>query len=489
MNIVLGTVLGFTLLLLTDNGIAQEVEVYQPEQMQADLEKFKKALLEIHPGTLTHQSAEEFEALIDTWMLETSGPLEATAFYRIVLKLIASIHDGHTQAYAFGKLGRIINSQNRLPFQVYIREDRIFITKDMSSQGISEGSEIIALDGHLSNEILSEILLHYSSDGQSYNGMHHWMGGPYKPFYRIYPEVFGERTSYNLVYRDYKTNGIVTTQIDGVSKSTYEKMDSIKYATVKVPEDVFNFNINEEENYAYLKISRFFKNGFDEPENTYPDFYKSCFEKIAIKGIQNLIIDLRKNGGGKASNAAYLLQYLIDESITPAQEILTLGNDEYFLKKAEIELNLDESFGLESKIDGTFKVTKKEVLRELMVYNPIDEYKYKGSVTVLIDGGTTSAAGIAAGLLREHTDATFIGEETYGYAGISNGVRQISIKGDRTETAIYLPLLHAKYKMNEHTQRRGVVPDYHISSSVHDILNSRDVVLEFVTEELLSRGK
>ncbi len=468
-------------------GRAQESLVYQPEQMQADLEKFKTALTKVHPGTYTHQNRDEFNQMMNDLMFRTSKPMEAQAFYKIVLRLIANIHDGHTQAYTFGKLGNVINSQKRLPFQVYIRDERIFIVKNLSSLEITEGSEVLSIDGNLSNEIIFEILAHYSSDGESRSGMLHWLGGPYKSFYRIYPEIFGEQPTYNLVYRDYKTRKIIKTKIEAVSKEVYETRESEKYPSETTPEEAFNFEINEDENYAYLKISRFFKDGYDEPENTYPDFYKQCFKEIFNGNIKNLIIDLRNNGGGKASNAAYLLQYFIDQPFTPAKGIVTLGDDKYFLEITGDTLNLNASFGLKLKKDNTFKVTNYELLRDLMNYNPIEEYHYKGRLVVLINGGTTSAAGIAAGLLKEYTNADLAGTETYGYAGISNGVRQISIKGNHTETAIYLPLLHAEYTIDEHIQKRSVVPDHNISNSIQDILEGNDAVLEFVYKRLLPK--
>jgi len=485
MNKISKAVLICLLSIYTSKGWTQDPIIYQPEQMQADLNKFKTALINIHPGTYTHQNHDEFNQMMNGLLLQTSKPLEATKFYKIVLKLIASIHDGHTQAYTFGKLGGLINNQKRLPFQVYISDERIFIIKDMSSQEIPEGSEILALDGHLSNEILFEILTHYSSDGKSHSGMQHWLGGPYRPFYRLYPVIYGRKPSYNLVYRDYKTKKIITTTINAISKETYETIESKKYSSKKITEGAFSFEVNEKEKYGYLKINLFIKDGFDEPENTYPDFYKKCFQEISSKNIQNLIIDLRDNGGGKTSNAAYLLQYFIDKPLTPTKEISTLGNDAYFLERTGDTLNLDSSFGLSSTNDNKFKVTRFDVMRDLMEYYPIKKYGYSGKLVVLINGGTTSAAAIAAGLLREYTDATFVGEETWGHAGISNGVRQISIKGKYTETAIYLPLLHAEFTVDEYMQKRSVVPDYQISNSVQDILKDNDAVLEFVFKKLL----
>jgi len=472
-------IVGF-LSMSTTKTIAQDAIVYQPKQMQADLEKFKTALIKIHPGTYTHQSEEEFNQFMNHLMLETSKPMEATAFYKIVLRLIANINDGHTQAYTFGKLGSIINNQKRLPFEVFIKDERIFLKKNLSQQEITEGSEILAIDNHLSNQIISEILAHYSSDGKSRNGMIHWLGGPYKSFYRLYPEVYGEQSSYNLVYRDHKTKEILMRKINGITKKIFET----KYPSIKDANEAYSFKIDDKNNYAYLNINRFIKDGYNDPENTYPDFYKASFKEISNKKIQNLIIDLRDNGGGKASNAAYLLQYFIDEPIKPAKEITTLGNDEYYLKITGDTLNLDDSFGLHAKEDGTFKVTKSNTLKDLMSFNPVKEYQYTGNLFVLINGGTTSAAGIAAGLLKEYTNGIFVGEETYGYAGISNGVRQISIKGNHTETAIYLPILHAEYAIDEHIQKRSVVPDYLVSNSINNILTNYDAIKEFVLKKL-----
>ncbi|MEN7550028.1 S41 family peptidase [Rapidithrix thailandica] len=453
--------------------------------MQADLEKFKMALINIHPGTYTHQKPEEFERFVDKLLSEVSKPMAATKFYTIVLKLIAGIHDGHTQAYAFGELGKLIYHQKRLPFQVSIHSERIFIIKNLSTKELPEGSEILSIDNKLSNEILIEMRQHYTSDGKSFNGMYHWLGGPYRPFNRLYPEIFGEQPTYSLVYRDYKTKDIVTMKIDAIPKASYEKRDAVKYPPEKINEKAFNFTTHEKEGYAYMQINRFVKEGFNEPENIYPDFYKQCFEKIASQNIQNLIIDLRDNGGGKASNAAYLMQYFIQKPFIPAKEITTLGDDSYFLELTGDTLSLDEAFDLVSTNQKTFKVTKTEVLRDLMTYTPITEHAYSGKLIVLINGGTTSAGAIAAGLLKEYTNAVLVGEETFGYAGISNGIRHISIRGDSTEVAIHLPLLHTEYNINPEVKRRSVVPDFQLSNSMQNILSNKDYILEYTIEELL----
>lgn len=467
-------------------GIAQKPTIYQPEDMHADLNKFKNALIKTHPGLYTNQSPEQFEEMVNKLMLETSKPMQAADFYKVVLKMIANIHDDHTSVKAFNHLGDTIANQKWLPFQIYVRDERIFIVNNLSNLQIPEGSEILAIDDHLSNEILSEILEHFSSDGISESPTLHKLGGSYfQLFGKIYPQIFGEKSSYNIYYRDYKSNKILTAQVVPISEQNYISLRAKRYPLTIQSTDAFNFTLNKQGNYAILKIDRFFKDSFSEPENTFPDYYKKCFQEISINKIENLIIDLRDNSGGKGENAAFLLQYFIDKPIIPSKEIITLGNDEYFLKTTGVKLSLNEDYGLAKQMDGTFKVTRYDVLPDLKKFDPMKEYHFNGKLVVLINGGTVSAAGTAAGLFKEYTNAILVGRETSGYAGISNGVQKISILGGHTETAITIPLLHSVLAISPILQKRGAIPDYDVSNSVQDILENRDAAMEFVFKNLL----
>lgn len=63
-------------------------------------------------------------------------------------------------------------------------------------------------------------------------------------------------------------------------------------------------------------------------------------------------------------------------------------------------------------------------------------------------GGTVSAAGMAAGLLQQYTDAIFVGQEAGGYAGMSNGLRQLAVRGLYTDSGINLPLSHSEFAVS-----------------------------------------
>lgn len=468
---------------------SQEKIVYQPEAMQKDLLKFKTALIKTHPGIYEYQTPEEFELFMNNLMSEASKPLEGKSFYKLVLKLIANIHDAHTVVYSYKTLGKAFKSQKRLPFEVFIKNQRIFIVRNMSDQSIPEGSEIISIDNSLSNDIVAEMLKHYSADGINNSAMEHYLGVSYLSFSKTYPIVFEAKPVYQITYKDYNTRKIVTKRINSISKEEYSETELERYGanSSKFKEKALDFKINEGGNYAYLQITRFFKDSFQEPESTYPDFYRECFKEIANKKINHLIIDLRDNDGGKLSNAAHLLRYFVNKPFTPTNEITTKGNDEYYLKTIGDTLSFNSDYGLKQKENGDYKVTKYDYLTELKVFEPIDKYGFNGKIVVLIDGGASSAGGAGPAILQEYTDAVFIGSETFGTAGVGNGINKTYIYGEYTEVAISIPLMHSNIAINEHLKRRGVLPDYEITNSIHNIINERDIILEFALEKLFEK--
>nr|WP_262922096.1 S41 family peptidase [Aquimarina acroporae] len=337
------------------------------------------------------------------------------------------------------------------------------------------------------------MIRHYSADGVTISAIEHYLGVSYLSFSRTYPIVYDAKSTYEITYKDYVTREIKTKIVTSISNQEYLKIELERYGTNsnKYKEKAFDFTINENEKYAYLQVTRFFKDSFQEPESTYPDFYKKCFKEIEERKIENLIIDLRDNDGGKVSNAAHLLRYFVKNPFTPVNETTTKGNDQYYLDYNDNEngLYLDEQFGLKKKLNGDYKVTDFDYLTGLKVFKPIDEYEYNGKIIVLIDGGASSAGGSGAAIIQEYTDAIFVGSETFGTAGISNGVNKIYVLGNETGIVLTIPVMHSDIAVNKHLKRRGVLPDYEISNNIHDIINKRDVMMEFVVKNLLNRSK
>lgn len=120
---------------------------------------------------------------------------------------------------------------------------------------------------------------------------------------------------------------------------------------------------------GYIKISRFGATTYDE--------YMEAFEKLRGQGMEQLIVDLRGNGGGFLNTAVDIA----DEFLSNGKEIV------YTVGKARPRKD--------------YKATKK------------GEFE-NGKLVVLIDDGSASASEILAGALQDNDRATIIGRRSFG---------------------------------------------------------------------------
>jgi hypothetical protein len=487
---------GFSCLLCICLGLparlhAQSGNTYQPDGMVADLNRFRDAIRDVFPNSGADTS---FNRFFTSLLGEARTPRPPVEFFKLVTRLVARTHDGHARAYANRGLRAYIAAQGVLPFHVTVSDDRIFILRNVSDAPFADGSEIVSINGVASNAILSALAQYVPVDGGSASGVRYRLGSNYYSFYRVFPLVFGFVPSYSVVLRDYATRQQKQVTVARISDGEFLQREQARYGnllqTWSLEEELalapMRLETRPDSAYAILHVHRFFKDSIDESPDVYRGLLADAFRRIDEARIKRLIIDLRANGGGDGANAAYLVSYLADHAFTPTTRITFRGNDAYFTHLTSDSLGLDDYFGLRPD-KGDQLVTRADRIRELQAFQPATAYPYRGKLVVLIDGGTVSAAGMAAGLLREHTSGLFVGEETGGFAGASNGIRQLSIVGAHTQTGINLPMAHSEFGVDEHLRGRGVVPDYTVSNSIHDLLVRRDAVVEFAAGLLARR--
>lgn len=120
---------------------------------------------------------------------------------------------------------------------------------------------------------------------------------------------------------------------------------------------------------GYIKISRF-------TETTYPEFMVNM-EKLKKAGLQQLILDLRGNGGGIMQQAVDIVdEFLPDDRLV----VYTQGTKR-------------DRVNYKCKRDGLFE---------------------KGKLAILVDEESASASEIIAGALQDWDRATIIGRRTFG---------------------------------------------------------------------------
>ncbi|HET6228271.1 MAG TPA: S41 family peptidase [Bacteroidia bacterium] len=143
---------------------------------------------------------------------------------------------------------------------------------------------------------------------------------------------------------------------------------------------------------GYIKISRFAMDTYSE--------YMKAFDKLQSQGMQQLIIDLRGNGGGFLNTAVSLA-------------------DEFLVKGKEIVYTIGKA-------------------RPRTDYRATDKGHFEnGKLVILIDDGSASASEILAGAMQDNDRATIIGRRSFGKGLVQEETRFMDSSAIRLTIARY----------------------------------------------------
>ena len=235
-------------------------------------------------------------------------------------------------------------------------------------------------------------------------------------------------------------NGKTTSEVSNMIKSTNGNVEievnrggitktlTLKVSTVSIKSVVKN----KYDKTGYLRIETF-------SNTTYKQF-KESLETLEKDGIENLIVDVRNNGGGFLNSAVEIA--------------------ELFVEKGK------PIYGLQTK-------DKKEM------YKDTTKEKRDYKVIVLINGGSASASEVLAVALKESYGATLLGTKSYG-KGTVQDTSELESGGMIKYTTAYW-LTPKGVTINE----KGLTPDIEVTGSFKDGMTlENDVELQTAINNL-----
>lgn len=180
--------------------------------------------------------------------------------------------------------------------------------------------------------------------------------------------VAGIKITNKMVMEKLKGEGGTKVKISVLRKGKKNLLDfTITRGTIPIYSVDVAYMVNPQT--GYIKVARFAATTYDE--------YMAAFKKLKSQGMQNLIVDLRGNGGGYLNTATSIA----DEFLDKGKEIL------YTEGKARPRKDYKATSA------GDFE---------------------KGKLIVLIDDGSASASEILAGALQDNDRATIVGRRSFG---------------------------------------------------------------------------
>lgn len=448
---------------------------YSPSQLQEDVQLLENVVLAMHPVMGIYKSRNYYRTYFDSVKSSFTDSLTEKEF-RFRLKLaIDGLHCGHTELIHSAKFYMAGSKlkYNYSPYFFIPLKDKVYLFASLNKKKdtlIKKGAEIISINGIAADSILRHSKRFITTDGYNVTGKEHYIKLSFNTYYL---SIFGRPDTFQIEYK--KNDTVLKVSYPAFKARSIPSIplgakDDSLYTIYKKSRMKFRF-MDEEKKTMILKIDGFSRKKFGKN-------YRLVFKKLHKNNSQNLIIDLRNNGGGSLENSYRLLSYLLDSS---ANQTLRTGIRSYPYKqytRGNIFFKLMK-FGFQI-------IAKKKTINDTDNYvyaiKPLKKYHYKNNIFVLINGGSFSASCLVAAYLKYNNRAVFVGEETAGAAEGCNAGITPYYKLPNTKLRLRVPAFRIVNDVCPIITGRGIMPDYKIEYTINDILAKKDLEMQKVKE-------
>ena len=490
-----------TLTRATENVLSKRI--LSPVQLKEDFGIFKKALTTIHPGIYRYQTPVSMESIFDNFEAKLNNPMSEGAFLVLISQVTNKIRCGHTFPNPYNQDGivreRIFNHRTYLPFYFRLIDRRMIVTHDATAQNLSQGSEITRINGVAASKIIETLLTITKADG---NGtLAHRLksleltfagDGQYNTFDLYFPLFFPPANEkFKVEAVDFATHKKIRFETPALTKSERAVAMEKRFGKSPTVNDLWQFRIQEDKT-AYLKIGAFvtWRLNFD-----WKKFLADAFAEMRAKKVENLIIDVRGNGGGDDDAGVLINSYLA------GQPILCAKPKKRFVRIENPDRNLAQY--LDTYSDELRQVAKSGFSADLVKKssNGLLEYigdepckptlpavnNFQGKTFIVSDAANASAAFQFLNVAQTNNLATIVGQETGGNLQGINGDNYFFLRLPNSKIEIDIPIFF-QAPLNLSQPDSGVIPDVVVKSEIKDIVNGVDSEL-WVVKRLIKNEK
>lgn len=385
-------------------------------QVQADVTLARNAYKDIHPGYTRFTSKAKLDQAWDNVIsqAEMQGRMSDGELYLVISETLALIRCDHTKAELSKPMKTVRKSARAyLPLRWTIVDGRAVILAAPNGSGLIEGDEITRIDGRTLKMLQTALHRYIPVDGYNDHVLDTEMTASYE-------FMGGAVDHFGALLWNVPTTAQLDIEAEDGSRRTVA-LDRVTHAAWRkiVAEDsVTNFKdavslSRVGARGAVLRVDTFVN--YRQPVD--PDsLYAPVFEALAAEGRDQLILDLRKNGGGSTEASQGLFAYLTPETrrMKLSETFKTINHDAYvdyidtwdtrainppriaFRKTDAGEYELRGAFS-----DGTDKVKPAKAA-------------FKGTLTILTSRDNSSGSTNLISAVRAARDVTLIGEKTGG---------------------------------------------------------------------------
>jgi len=408
-----------------------------------DTEELFASFERVHPDVSANIGKAEYEKL-KAWTAQevakkaAGGKISVRDFAYILYYSAAALGDGHTRIYWQYRPDRENVEKLFPPFIVDCRGGKFFI--DSINHGLA-GYELTAINGMGFRVFIKPILDRIPAETAAYKGrgftrmQHFWWdftrllagAGELKLTLRGSDGKITEKTLAPITLNEFTSLGRMTPSGAGGLNSDLRLFEKEKVAWL----EYHNFINSKEEEAALDKI----------------------FREIKAAGFKDLVIDIRRNGGGSTNIGDFIFSYLTDKEFQQVSRLVLKVSPEALRMNSYYEKYRDK---LGQNVELPRHPRKAEKKPEAF---------FDGKVRLLIGNDTFSSATDFAVTFRDYKLGEILGNETGGVPicfgeALPMKLRNSDIRYSISDKQFFSP------KPRPGDDRRGVLPDVELTDEL-----------------------
>lgn len=410
-------------------------KIYAVEAYKSDLDQLGKKLLEVHPNALKFISEKAFWNSVEEKKSLIMAQTTYAEFVWHCKEIIANVNCSHTYNSDFFDEWEMLPQPLEFPLEVrWINNALVVVDSGENAEKVSVKDEIASINGIEVSKLMKDIYKTIPSQGHIETYKKHQFNS-----------WASSMLSYTLNFPETYEVQIKGKQKPFVLNPSKKQIDFKEPFKRHCPDNLCVDFLNEDK-IAILTISSFNYYPWNNLD-VFEKFIDKSFKEIQEKGTNNLIIDLRFNGGGSPESSIYLLKHLLQKPF------------DYFLES-------DYSSGKR-------------------IHKPFAN-NYRGKLYFLIDGNGNSTTGHFMAIAKDLNLGKIIGEELGSNHFCTAG--QTLCRLTNTKFQYYVANSTSQVKVNNLPDNRGIFPDYEVQQTIDDYLGNVDTVKKF-TLELIQKNQ
>lgn len=492
------TILIILLISLFANGQSID-DPFSKKKMKQDFEIFKQISKQANSGLYKYRTKQQIDSIYNWGNTQIENLTSYRDFYNLICTISNFEGSVHNDIDLPKKQVQSLRKETLgyFPFPIkWINSKWLVNIKDKE---IPLGAEIITINEIPISEIIPELYKYYSTDGNNLTGKRVGLMAHFSKYYRLH---FGLTNSFKVGYLNPITKQLEAKNIESVAyKTYYENFNKIH----SLPIDLFYFaDLKENQKYNYkqldsltgiLTIHTFaMGNETTNEHKKYQQFLDSIFVDIKTKGLKNLIVDVRNNGGGTDPNDLITYSYLTNRNFQENKEAWINFKKIPLIKYYNIGIpkfirplvvgKYNKQFQKEFRLEKDEKFYQDENSDDHKIRTP-NQNAFTGNVYLLTSPRIASAGSLFAAMLAGNENTITIGEETMGGYYGHNGHTPLEYKLPKSKIIIQFSLVNLEQdvpKKENQKYDRGIIPDYNITQTFSDFINNTDTQMNFTLE-------